>query len=468
MNSERYCHTATLLPNGKVLVAGNYDGNTSLSSAEIYDPATGTWSITGSMNSARDSHTATLLANGKVLVAGGMIGDNIELSSAELYDPATGTWSTTGSMGSVRHFHTATLLTNGMVLVVGGESFESTDGPSAELYDPSTGIWTSTGAMSSESWDHMAILLADGRVFVLGGGGIDSPEIFDMANGVWTRASLMKSIRSVSTATLLTDGKVLVTGSAGNIGDISISEVYNPSTRNWTSTGPTSNEIWNSTATLLANGKVLVAGGGVDGSRSQVYDPGFATTFTITLGASVQGAITGNTSPYASGSTATLSAMPNPGYVFTGWTGDASGINNPISVLMQSNKTIGATFARDLSDVDADGLPAYDELVIHGTSPTLPDTDGDGFLDGYEVLAHKSPLDPLSRPALVAEARMGIGFEFTFPAALGKTYRIMDSLDLVTWTPLEDGIVGTGGEIQRFYPTQDRPKRFFRVAEVSP
>ena len=95
--------------------------------------------------------------------------------------------------------------------------------------------------------------------------------------------------------------------------------------------------------------------------------------------------------------------------------------------------------------------------------PLNADSDGDGFLDGYEVLTGKLPLDPLNKPALVAEARTAI--EFTFPAAIGKTYRIEDSLDLTTWETVDSGIVGAGGRVQRFYTTRGMPQRFFRVEE---
>ena len=111
--------TATLLPNGQVLVAGGFNG-VDLASAELYDPATGLWTATGSMTSARDHHTATLLPNGQVLVAGGYSFDDFALASAELYDPATGLWTATGSMATARYWHTATLLPNGQVLVAGG------------------------------------------------------------------------------------------------------------------------------------------------------------------------------------------------------------------------------------------------------------------------------------------------------------------------------------------------------------
>ncbi len=118
MAVARSNHTATLLPNGKVLVAGGIDNTTPLASAELYDPASSTWSRTADMATPRHSHTATLLTNGKVLVAGGY--SNEYLTSATLYDPATNTWSSAGSMAFARASHTATLLPNGKVLVTGG------------------------------------------------------------------------------------------------------------------------------------------------------------------------------------------------------------------------------------------------------------------------------------------------------------------------------------------------------------
>src|SRR6266481_8211280 len=126
LNTARIDHTVTLLNNGMVLVAGGDNffigaiPSTNFASAELYDPATGTFTLTGSMATARDLQTATLLNNGKVLVVGG-IDNSSALPSAELYDPATGTFTATGSMATARNLHTATLLNNGKVLVVGGE-----------------------------------------------------------------------------------------------------------------------------------------------------------------------------------------------------------------------------------------------------------------------------------------------------------------------------------------------------------
>src|SRR5262249_42509555 len=141
LNTPRYGHTVTLLPNGQVLVAGGVSSGYSLiNTAELYDPATGTWSPTGSLNAPRGYHSAILLRNGKVLVAGGYINsccpESAITPTAELYDPDTGTWSLTGNLNIPHSGHTVTLLSNGKVLFAGGAP------NTAELYDPLNGTWS--------------------------------------------------------------------------------------------------------------------------------------------------------------------------------------------------------------------------------------------------------------------------------------------------------------------------------------
>jgi hypothetical protein len=185
MVSERLWHTATLLPNGKVLVAGGlhdaeeYHG---FSGAELYDPTTGIWTATGSMITGRLLATATLLPNGKVLVTGG---DNATNSSptAELYDPATGIWTATGSMIQGRHSHAAILLPQGKVMVTGGYFDNNEISSSAELYDPASGTWTAIEAMPTGHFRHTATLLPDGNVLVVGGLYSSSAELYQPANG---------------------------------------------------------------------------------------------------------------------------------------------------------------------------------------------------------------------------------------------------------------------------------------------
>ncbi|KAB0686463.1 hypothetical protein F7R13_00460 [Burkholderia territorii] len=283
MATARAEYSATLLPNGKVLVVGGADGLDGKSSAELYDPITGEWLITGSLATPRHTHTATLLPNGKVLVTGGA--DKFDgKSSAELYDPITGTWSATGSMAVPRYYHSATLLPNGKVLVAGGFSMITSLSASAELYDPSTGMWSAAGNMTSARGNHTATLLADGKVLVAGGSLVDrnSAELYDPNTGIWSATGRMGAARLAHTAAVLPGGKVLVTGGRNQQGAAeSSAELYDPGTGMWSATGSMAESRYDHSVTLLPSGKVLVAGG-VDGtangrSSAELYDPGTGT-----------------------------------------------------------------------------------------------------------------------------------------------------------------------------------------------
>jgi hypothetical protein len=210
-------HTATLLPNGKVLAAGGHNvGLENLASAELYDLANGTWTGTGSLAIARQQHTATLLSNGKVLVVGGL-NNSVPLASAELYDPASGSWSPTGSLVTARRHHTATLLPDGKVLVAGGGENGADYLASAELYDPVYGTWTTTGSLNTPRRGQTATLLPNGKVLVAGGAFstavLKTAELYDPASGTWLRnGSLLAFRRSLHTATLLPNGEALIVG----------------------------------------------------------------------------------------------------------------------------------------------------------------------------------------------------------------------------------------------------------------
>jgi hypothetical protein len=171
MTVERASHSATWLPSGEVLIAGG-----PWASAELYDPAAGIFAVTGSMSRARSDHSATLLPNGKVLIAGGNSGGD----TAELYDPSAATFAATGNMSEARFDHTATLLPSGMVLVAGGGDSQqfTTFFASAELYDPGTGIFAPTGSMTVGTFAHSATLLQDGTVLVAGGFASMRAELF--------------------------------------------------------------------------------------------------------------------------------------------------------------------------------------------------------------------------------------------------------------------------------------------------
>ncbi len=235
-------HTATLLNDGRVLVVGglaaaSYPPPSPVadSGAELFDPATGTFAVAGPMAMNRAWHTATLLADGRVLVAGGWLVNPANtftiFDSAEVFDPSTGSFSLTLPMSTARAAHFAALLPSGAVLVGGGFG-----GPSVDLFDPIEGAFTPTGSCSSEHNTGIAVLLSSGQVLVVGGDdgalytGTSSAELYSPATGTFTPTGSMTTSRTRLTATLLQDGRVLAAG-----GDpvccspyLSSAEIYTP------------------------------------------------------------------------------------------------------------------------------------------------------------------------------------------------------------------------------------------------
>lgn len=242
LNVAREEHTTTVLANGKVLVAGGgtLQGGwmTDSKSAELYDPAAGKWTMTGNLKVTRKEHTATLLPNGKVLVAGGWAGPNaVSSNTAELYDPATGQWTQTGNLNSARIEHSATLLPNGKVLVAGGWLLTAGGAmshlKSSELYDPATGLWTLTGDLNQKRESHTATLLNTGEVLVAGGGSsntsagnLKSSELYNPAKGTWTPTGDLNTERSKHGSSLLEDGRVLAVGGYSKDDTLTSAEIY--------------------------------------------------------------------------------------------------------------------------------------------------------------------------------------------------------------------------------------------------
>lgn len=295
LNIARRLHSATLLNNGTVLVAGGYNANASVS-AELYDPATKAFTLTGNLNTGRNSQTATLLSNGMVLITGGISRGGSTLASAELYDPSSGSFTVAGSLHTARYSHTATLLNSGMVLIVGGGTPGAYALATAELFDPASGTFTATGNLNSARAYHTATLLNDGTVLIAGGydnnaNNVATAELFNPANGTFTATGSLNASRNSHTATLLNSGKVLIVGGFDdNYNVLSSAELYDPGAAIFTYTGSPNTPREAYTATLLNDGTVLLEGGYDtnynDTANAEFYDPGsgtFATSSSATV-----------------------------------------------------------------------------------------------------------------------------------------------------------------------------------------
>jgi hypothetical protein len=311
LQKARGFQTATLLANGKVLVAGGANRGLDklclggIVSAELYDPATGSFASAGTLTTARFAHTATLLQDEKILLTGGF-GNGFDCSdlglpaerTAETYDPIASTFKKTGSMASPRGWHTATLLPDGRVLITGGNSEAgAVASATAELYDPGTGAFTPTGSMTVARFKHTATLLSNGKVLIAGGDLANQPnptataELYDPKTGKFAATGSMSTSREEHTATLLMDGKVLIAGGETRVGSTDLqttaaAEVYDAAAGSFSTVGPMIAARSAHTATLGPNGTVLIAGGGADSSTAELYDP-TTGSFSITGGMGV-------------------------------------------------------------------------------------------------------------------------------------------------------------------------------------
>jgi len=265
MLQGRSFHHLVTLNDGEVIAIGGYKKK----SCEIFNTITNSWKYTDSLETLKYfGDTATLLNDGRILVAGGYYFDqsnlqNIYFNISEIYNPATKTWSLTDSLEEGRSGHTATLLKDGRVLVTGGRG-NGNHLNSSEIYDPITNQWSSAANLLHARLRHSAVLLSDGRVFVSGGVTPDSTlgtrycEIYDPVSDSWSEAGEMTVLRTSHKTLLLLDSTVLITGGSF---EPEIWEIYDPKTLSILYYDTLPIVVFDPEVELLPDGRVISMGG---------------------------------------------------------------------------------------------------------------------------------------------------------------------------------------------------------------
>jgi hypothetical protein len=437
MSVVRASHTATLLDNGKVLVTGG-QGSNDPASADLYDPATGTFTATGRMTSCRFLSTATLLNNGKVLIAGGSNDCSFPgtyLATAELFDPSAGAFTATGNMTIPRFQQTATLLNNGKVLIAGGRTFTvgvagETVAHSAELYDPATGTFTATGNMTAARAGHTATLLNNGTVLLAGGAAnnvtLNSAELFNPSTGAFTATGSMITPRYEHAGTLLNNGMVLFAGDQ-NAG--AIAELYDPATGTFAGTGNMTIDRSYFSATLLNDGMVLFAGGlsytlGIV-SSAELYDP-LTATFAAT--ASMRDAREFPTGTLLNnGQVLVAGGQKNYGFLASAELYALPALSLSTTMIAFGNETTGITSATQGVTL-TNNLP----IAINFTSIAVTGTNVGDFMQSNGCV-----------PSLAARASCTVNMTFT-PTATGSRSASVTITDDATGSPQTISLTGTG------------------------
>ncbi|RYZ42868.1 MAG: tandem-95 repeat protein [Myxococcaceae bacterium] len=401
LQTSRAFLTSTLLPSGRVLIAGgyymSYGTPSALNSSEVFETS-GRWTLEGSATTPRVHHAVTPLSSGQFLVTGGRNATGA-LASADLHDRDGVRLSGTSFMSLPRTQHTATLLASGRVLVTGG-SDGNAPVADAELYDLASSQWMPAGRMSVERVRHTATLLPSGNVLVTGGvsyyGLHASVEIFDPRSRLWTAASPMASPRASHVATLLPSGKVLVTGGNNGSAPLTTAQVYDPATDTWGAVLTMNTAREEHTATVLSSGKVLLVGGLTTGGGAtpevEQYDPTLNTWTRLTrLGVA------------RAGHTATL--LPSGDLLVVGGHSGADSYFNSVERFEASKATWDylAPMVAARTDHSATLLPTGEVLVMGGR--------------GNTVLATMESFDPVSslasaRPTLDTPRILSPGASF--------------------------------------------------------
>lgn len=324
MRVARMAHTATSLPDGRVLIAGGFTEDARAdASAEVYEPRLGLFHALPRMRELRHSHTATSLRDGRVLITGGFGAENAVLAHAEVFDPATNRFTAIAPMRQARAGHAAVRLADGRVLLAGGVGPSWTFLDAAEVFDPSTGGFTPVRPMTVARESHVAVLLNDGRVLVVGGhrgrrSAIElfaSAELYDPATDRFTATGSMRVRRHKHDAALLADGRVLVLGGSDERDDRGAyrsTELYDPATGTFRD-GPDLQlarykHAFNTL--LLPDGALLVSGGA---PQAETYDPA-TRRFSIVPG-----------TPRMGGQFSASALLPSGAALVTGGYGNGAG-----------------------------------------------------------------------------------------------------------------------------------------------
>ena len=434
MSNAREGHTATLLADGRVLVVGGGAGAT----AEIYDPSTRTWTATGNLNAIRLGQSASLLQNGMVLVAGGCCTTGTvtgyaepvseALTSSELWNPATGQWTLTGNMVNMHANHTANVLSDGTVLVAGGTSLQLPPGPetitASEIYNPSSGTWTAVGSLIAATYWDTASLLTSNQILVAGGSGggccsgLSSAELYNPTTQSWQAMPAMSTGRNYQAAAVLTgDTQVLVSGGYSCCDSPtptrSSAEIFNITAETWSLTASMSQARYSHTLTTLSDGTVLAAGGIVSGgstlASAERFQPGTSPT-EITITSNVTGIVFGVTGtgcdagsyitstplPWTAGSSCAVTISPTSGYVFVSWSDGSTA--NPRTFVAPSSAT---TYSFTVSNAAS---PA--SIIVSGGTPQSASVTT-AFASPFAATVRNSAGNPVS----------GVAVTFTAPAS---------------------------------------------------